>query len=532
MKSWMFLAVLLCASIFAGCGGDKGTESNGNQPPSVPSNPSPANNTSDQNVDITLSWQCSDPDGDSLVFDLYFGTDSTSNLVSHNQSQMSYNPGQLTASTTYFWKIVSKDNNGHSTFGAVWSFTTIGNTAPNEPSSPIPASGFSGYGTKLTPLDWECTDPNQDPLTYDLYFGTNSNPPLVKSNLQQSSYTPTSYDPFYYLEHNTTYYWRIIAKDDHQHETASQIWQFSTVKEIELVGELGSLGGTFYDVVVFGSIAYVADRAGELWTIDISNPASPRTVGRRGIPGPVDLEVSGNLLLVAAKGYLYIFDISNPSSIVKLSRTAVSGPWNSTGLSVADNYVYMGSMDSASSRDCVDILDISLPSVPVKLATLWGPVYNHVLAWSNYLDAGVHLYDVSDPASPVLLSDSWGVIGDSISVAGDFINGQTLYGWDGYGNFCIVDITEPMNPMLLGSYTIPDHFNRRGVFVDANCAYMTSSNYAWKGLLVIDITDPSVPKRIGTYRNSGGASGVFASGGYIYLAAWGGQGLQILQIVQ
>lgn len=528
----MFLAVLLFASIFAGCGGDKGTESNDNLPPSVPSNPSPANNATEQSLDVTLSWQCTDPDGDNLVYDLYFGADSTPNLVSQNQSQMSYNPGQLTASTTYFWKIVSKDNNGHSTSGSVWNFKTIGNTAPNEPSSPIPADGFSGYGTRLTPFDWECTDPNQDPLTYDLYFGTNSNPPLVKSNLQQSSYTPTSYDPFYYLEHNTTYYWKVIAKDNDQHEIASQIWQFRTIKEVELIGELGADGGTFIDVVVSGSFAYVTDYNNRLWVIDISNPASPYKVRRIGMSSPIDLEASGNLLLVAAKGYLYIFDISNQSSTTQLSRIAVSGPWNSSGLSVADNYVYMGSMDSASNRDCIDVFDISVPSAPVKVTTLWGPGWHDVYTWSNYLaashrHAGTHLYDVSDPASPVLLTDRWSYI-DGLGFGDPFIDGQTLY----TGSFRIVDIADPMNPLLVGSYTASDFdSNQKCVFADASCAYIASCKYTFKGLVVIDVTNPSAPTRIGMYRNSNGALGVFASGGYIYLAA-SIQGLQILQIAE
>ena len=44
-----------------------------NQPPALPSNPSPANGASGLDRDFQLDWECSDPDGDSLTFDIYLG---------------------------------------------------------------------------------------------------------------------------------------------------------------------------------------------------------------------------------------------------------------------------------------------------------------------------------------------------------------------------------------------------------------------------------------------------------------------------
>ena len=103
---------------FIGSGG-------GNNPPNQPSNPNPGNGTVNQSINTTLSWSCSDPNNDPLTYDVYFGTSNNPPLASGNQTSTSYNPGQLNNSTTYYWKIVAKDNQGGTTEGPVWSFSTV-----------------------------------------------------------------------------------------------------------------------------------------------------------------------------------------------------------------------------------------------------------------------------------------------------------------------------------------------------------------------------------------------------------------------
>jgi len=96
-----------------------------NNPPNVPSNPNPANNKTDVSITTTLSWTCSDPDGDSLTYDVYFGTSPTPPLVKSNHTSTTYNPGTLNYGTKYYWKIVAKDSKGGITEGPVWNFTTM-----------------------------------------------------------------------------------------------------------------------------------------------------------------------------------------------------------------------------------------------------------------------------------------------------------------------------------------------------------------------------------------------------------------------
>jgi len=93
------------------------------EPPDPPSNPSPPDNSTDQSVNTILYWSCTDPDGDQLLYDVYFGTSSSPLLVSSNQTETSYDPGQLNYNTQYYWKIVADDGE-YETDGDIWRFTT------------------------------------------------------------------------------------------------------------------------------------------------------------------------------------------------------------------------------------------------------------------------------------------------------------------------------------------------------------------------------------------------------------------------
>ncbi|MFC1556930.1 hypothetical protein ACFL5L_02980 [candidate division KSB1 bacterium] len=192
-----------------------------NQAPNQPGNPSPSNGATGVSLSTGLSWTGGDPDGDAVTYDIYFGTSGSPPLVQSNNSAASYNPGTLSSGTTYYWKIVAKDEHGASTAGSVWSFTATSNQAPNLPANPMPAnaelyvSWYAGFG-------WTGGDPDGDTVTYDIYLGTTNPPPLLQPDNPTNSYYLDT------LSATTTYYWKIVAKDEHGASTAGPVWTFTT----------------------------------------------------------------------------------------------------------------------------------------------------------------------------------------------------------------------------------------------------------------------------------------------------------------
>ncbi len=139
------------------------TESTSNNPPYTTINPNPFNHATNVDINANLGWTGGDPDaGDTVTYDIYFGTSSNPPKVSTGQSGTSYEPGLLSYNTKYYWKIVSKDNNGAASSGPIWDFTTI-NEANNPPNTPTKPSGpTSGRINKYYYYKTSSIDPDGD----------------------------------------------------------------------------------------------------------------------------------------------------------------------------------------------------------------------------------------------------------------------------------------------------------------------------------------------------------------------------------
>jgi len=96
-----------------------------NQPPSLPVNIWPPDNAQDISLNVLLQWNCSDPENESLVYDLYFGTEYPPPIFQSFLTDNSYPVPNLLTGQTYYWKIVASDQHGNSTEGEIWSFMTL-----------------------------------------------------------------------------------------------------------------------------------------------------------------------------------------------------------------------------------------------------------------------------------------------------------------------------------------------------------------------------------------------------------------------
>jgi hypothetical protein len=196
-----------------------------NSLPNQPSNPSPLNGSTGVLITTNLTWTGTDPDGDTVTFDVYFGLSSNPTIVAHNLTTALYNPpGDLQYNTTYYWWIKSWDIYNAARSGPLWHFTTGGpvDDPPYMPSCPSPGDGATNVSLDVD-LSWIGGDPNPgDIVAYWVYFGTSNPPPLLSINQTETSFDPGTLASF------TTYYWRIKSWDDQGLSTLGPLWHFKT----------------------------------------------------------------------------------------------------------------------------------------------------------------------------------------------------------------------------------------------------------------------------------------------------------------
>jgi len=105
-----------------------------------------------------------------------------------------------------------------------------------------------------------------------------------------------------------------------------QILDISDPSNPILLGELDGLPWVPFDIKVQGALAYVVNRGGGFWIIDVRDPTSPEVVsGLEIFDYAWRLDIAGQYVYIADRysGQLRIIDVSNPSI-----------PWETSGLNI------------------------------------------------------------------------------------------------------------------------------------------------------------------------------------------------------
>jgi hypothetical protein len=147
---------------------------------------------------VNLTWNSS-ANADS--YEIYFGTSSNPPLLgtqAGTSRTVSVTPGQ-----TYFWKVVASVTCGTATATAgVWSFSVQATcNAPGAFSLNSPANGQALASTTSVNLAW---DSSANANSYEVFFGTSSNPPSIGT--QTGTSRTVSVTP------GQTYFWKVVAK--------------------------------------------------------------------------------------------------------------------------------------------------------------------------------------------------------------------------------------------------------------------------------------------------------------------------------
>jgi len=189
---------------FPGCGTP--------QPPGKAINPAPVNGAGNVDINADIDWSAGS-EADS--HEVYFGS-SFPPAFQTIQTGTSFDPGLLTNSSTYYWRI-DETNSVGTTTGDTWSFDTEAIPVPPAPASnPDPADGAIDVASN-TSLTWSA---GEGADSHDVYFGTNS-PPASLGNQTGATFDPGT------LASTTTYYWRIDEVNG-AGTTAGTEWSFTT----------------------------------------------------------------------------------------------------------------------------------------------------------------------------------------------------------------------------------------------------------------------------------------------------------------
>jgi len=143
---------------------------------------------------LVISGIASDEDGDSDIEHVQIRFDSNNTWY--------YAVGK--AVWSYYWDTNAYAEGEHTIYarsfdGKEYSLldkvnvTIIHNNPPYKPKNPQPSDNATGTDVNLT-LNWDGGDPDDDQVTYTLYFGTSTSPPLLKKNIDHSYFITFYFD--------------------------------------------------------------------------------------------------------------------------------------------------------------------------------------------------------------------------------------------------------------------------------------------------------------------------------------------------
>jgi len=157
------------------------------------------------------------------TYDVYFENTTPPTIkAASNLTSESFTVQELLEwNTTYYWKVVTWDNQDNPVESPIYDFTVRDNHAPNTPNNPFPQNNNSETPISAN-LSWLGGDPDNDTVYYDVYFGDTFPPMKVSANQTETYFNDTN------LNFDTLYHWKIVAWDRFGFKTVGPNWTFRT----------------------------------------------------------------------------------------------------------------------------------------------------------------------------------------------------------------------------------------------------------------------------------------------------------------
>ena len=193
-----------------------------NTAPGIPAPTSPLNNATSVSLAPTLSWSCTDPDGDALAYDVYFGTlNPPTTKVGSNQSATTLARSGLSNSTNYYWSVNAIDEYGSSTSSPIWKFTT---TAASATPPTVTTTAASGTTSSSATGGGNVTSQGSTSVTArGVCWSTSQSPTTASSKTSDGIGTGSFTSSITGLTASTTYYVRAYATNSAGTSYGSQV---------------------------------------------------------------------------------------------------------------------------------------------------------------------------------------------------------------------------------------------------------------------------------------------------------------------
>ena len=274
-----------------------------------------------------------------------------------------------------------------------------------------------------------------------------------------------------------------------------------------------SLDGEGYDVAISGPYAYIAEGTNGLRVVDVSDPSNISHVTT--IPMMAEahhVAVSGDTVIVADNdlfeylGGYHLIDVTDPLNPADVFYTDATGFITDIAADASAAYI--------SGDFQIDILDVSVPSVPVDLGIVyWSGEQPYAIdvdsstLYQARQQAGLVVTDVSDPSAPSTVADI-----DPGITAGHrvLIDGDVAY-VASIGRLWTVDVSDPSNPTVLG--TLGGLGGAPEIALYGDTLYY-DTRFSGIGLRIIDVSDPAHPVNLGRLAGTHGSPTVH--GGRLY----------------
>ncbi len=269
-------------------------------------------------------------------------------------------------------------------------------------------------------------------------------------------------------------------------------------------------------VQVEGDIVYVT--AGALFTVDVSDPFFPRVLGHIGdeygtlVLGHQSALVSWMYCWLEYNHWGYSWRCKTLTDVLDVSdpeNPYIASSWEGLVLAVLDDYaISYARVEEDLILRVIDISDLTAPAIVGQIDFPPGSEVSYgFVAFGDvaYLAGSIiGVYDVSTLPSIELIG-SFRLPGTSLRIR---VKGQRAYVFRWMGevtdNFLILDISNPMAPVELGTYTVPEwRWSGKPLVSEWMGEFAVSDHYVFtlggSFFRILDVSDPTNIVEVGRY---------------------------------